>query len=136
MNFKKFAEEKFGIVFPKNTVFEEKREGIRAFAKTLMPIDIKGKRGILVYAGGPTNAFVRTFGKLATKNTVRLGEEEIKNLFQNKKLKNKINLAKNKHYIIFFKNQPAGVVFCDGSFLIPARERSLQTKNHRKIRKI
>jgi len=121
MNFKKFAEEKFGIAFPKNIVFEEKKEGIRAFAKTLMPIGIKGKRGILVYANRPTDAFARTFGELATKNTVHLDEAEAKALLQNIKIKNRKKLQSGEYFITFFKNHPIAVVFCDGGFLIPAK---------------
>jgi|GEM_PF-2277099 len=127
-NFKRFCEERFGIVFPKNIVFEEKKEGIRAFVKTLLPIGIKGKRGILVYAKGPTNAFARTFGKLATKNTSGVDEADAKNLFQNIKIKNAGNLAKNEYFIVFLKNQPVGVVFCDGNFLIPAKNKRPRTK--------
>ncbi|MGB9719504.1 MAG: hypothetical protein ACPL06_02835 [Candidatus Anstonellales archaeon] len=138
MNFKKFAEEKFGISFPKNIVFEEKKEGVRAFAKTLMPINIKGKRGIVVYGDGPTDAFARTFGKLATKNTIDIDEAEAKNLLQNKKIKNTKNLAKNEYFIVFFKNHAIAVIFCDGDFLIPRSGKKFLPTNEisEKIRKI
>ncbi|MEM4195390.1 MAG: hypothetical protein QXY05_03710 [Candidatus Anstonellales archaeon] len=113
--FKKFVYEKFGIVFPKNIVFEEKKEGIRAFSKSLMSIDIKGKRGILVYTNKPTPSFARTFGHLAIKNRINISEEEARKIIKNKKIKMK-NLVIGEYYIAFFNAQPVGVFFCDGSF--------------------
>lgn len=110
MNFKRFVYERFGIVFPKNIVFEEKKEGIRAFVKTLMSIDIKGKRGILVYTNKPTHAFARTFGHLATKNKIAVSEEKARSILKNKKIKNLKTLKADGYYIAFFDGWPVGIV--------------------------
>ncbi len=78
-NFRKYLENRFGIVLPEGVeIFYAK--GVRAGSPELMRCGIHGELGYAACDAGfnPTNSFIQNFGHLAKKNVVELDEARAK----------------------------------------------------------
>jgi len=70
--FKAYLRDWFAFSFPPHIVFEERKEGIRAFTKPLMSLKLKGWRGVVVYSAHPTHAFALALGRWVGKHRVEV----------------------------------------------------------------
>jgi len=117
--FEAYLKEQFGLTLPENVqLSRDKGSAIRIYSRSLNSIQIRGSRGFVAYSKktGLSSDFIQIFGKLATKNIVKLDKEDAYAFVYGEEIRKKIHMKKGT-LIVKYKDYVLGVGTFDGRIL-------------------